>query len=408
MTQPLTFVVLNAARDDLSEIRTALAADGRGRLLMASEETDQISQNLMRWRPSAVIVMLGQQSEPAPLLIERIVADCPDTMVICASRNASPDLILRSLRSGAREFLRLPVIPEEFKIVLDRTAEFGFGRAEAPKKRGRVVAVFSSKGGCGVSFIAANLAAAINKPTVLVDFNLQTGDLDLFLGVEPKFSVADLVENRARLDDSLLHSYLVPHSPKLSLVAAPREAGSAEDIRPEHIFDVIQVLRERYSYIVLDTPHTFDENTLAALDQSDEILLVLSVDIPSIRSAQRALQIFDRLSYPRHKVRVVINRWSKQIDPELQKVERYIGDRVVGHVPSDYRAVVSSINLGQPLVESQPSSIIAREIKRIAATITGSTEGRIEQESRSSRMKSIFRRSAAPESLSLRETLDKA
>ena len=210
------------------------------------------------------------------------------------------------------------------------------------------------------------------------------------------------------MDDALLHSYLVPHSPKLSLVAAPREPGSAEDIRPEHIFDVIQVLRERYSYIILDTPHTFDGNTLAALDQSDDILLVLSADIPSIRSAQRALQIFDRLSYPRHKVRVVINRWSKQIDPELQKVERYIGDRVAGYVSSDYRAVVNSINLGQPLVESQPSSVIAKEIKRIAATVTGSAEGHIEHEPRARRMKSIFRRSTAPEPLSLRETLDKA
>lgn len=408
MSQPLTFVVLNAGRDDLNEIRTALAADGRGRLLMASDETEQISANIMRWRPSAVIVMLGQQPEPVPLLIERIATECPSTMIICASRNASPDLILRSLRSGAREFLRLPVIPDEFKIVLDRAAELSAGDAEAPKKRGRVVAVFSSKGGCGVSFIATNLAAAINKPTALVDFNLQTGNLDLFLGVEPKFSVADLIENRARLDDALLRSYLAPHSANLSLLAAPREASSGEDIKPEQIFDVIQVLRERYGCIVMDTPHTFDENTLAALDQADDILLVISVDIPSIRSAQRSLAIFDRLSYTRQKVCVVINRWSKQIDPELQKVERYVGDRIVGYVPSDYRAVISSINLGRPLVELQPSSTIAKEIRRIAAAVTGLTGGRLEREARPGLMKSIFRRGASPESLSLRETLDKA
>jgi pilus assembly protein CpaE len=232
---------------------------------------------------------------------------------------------------------------------------------------------------------------------VLVDLNLQAGDLPLFLGLEPKYSMADLVDNRARMDDSLLASYITPYSSNLSLLAAPREADSADEIEPEHVFEVLERLRESYSYVVLDPQHTFDSITLAALDQADDIVLVLTLDIPAIRSAQRALEIFDRLGYPRKKIRVIVNRWSKQIDLDLQQVERFLGERVAGFVPSDYQTAVTSINLGQPLVQSDHTSKIAVEIRRIAATIIGdSTQVADEQpHRRRSLWPSIFRRERA-------------
>src|SRR6185312_5561732 len=187
-----------------------------------------------------------------------------------------------------------------------------------------------------------------------------------FLGLDPKYSFADMAENRARLDDSLINSFVAPYSSSLSLLAAPKEADSADEIEPEHVFDVLQRLRESYEYVVLDPQHTFDSITLAAHDQADEIVLVLSLDIPAIRSTQRALEIFDRLGYPRKKVRIVVNRWSKQIDLDLREVEKFLGEPVVGFVPSDYQTAVNSINLGTPVVRSDPGSKIAQELRRIA------------------------------------------
>ena len=348
----------------------ALSAHEETRLLVAGDDAEQVYPEIVRLKPNATVVTLGAHPEADLKIVERIAAECPRTAVICASRDASPDLILRSLRAGARDFLRLPVRPEEFRTVLERTAEFCAAQVEAPKKRGRAISVFSSKGGCGTSFIATNLAAATGASTVLVDLNLQAGDLSLFLGVEPKYSIADLVEHRARVDDTLLKSYLAPHNSNLSLLAAPREADLADDIEPEHIFEVMEILRERFDYVVIDPQHTFDSITLAALDQSDEIVLVLTLDIPAVRSTQRALQIFDRLGYPRHKIRIVVNRWSKQIELDIKQVERFLGERVVGYVQSDYHTAVNSINLGQPLVESEPASRIATEIRQIAASVT--------------------------------------
>lgn len=376
MTQTLDLVILSTGLESLRELRDALTADGRTRLLAGGDDIEQLHEEIKRLRPHVALVTLGAQTEAALRFVEKLSAESPQTAVICASRDASPDLILRSLRAGAREFLRLPLIKDEFRTVLDRVCEQCSVRVEAPKKQGRTVAVFSSKGGCGTSFIATNLAAAMGAPTVLVDLNLQAGDLTLFLGVEPKYSIADLVENREQADDAMLRSYLAPHSANLSLLAAPREADSADDIEAEHIFSVIQILRERHDFVVIDPQHTFDSITLAALDQVDEILMVLTLDIPAIRSAQRTLAIFDRLGYPRHKVRIVVNRWSKQIDLDLRQVERYLGERVTGFITSDYRTAVNSINLGQPIVESEPQSRIAAEIRQLAAAIAGNGHAR--------------------------------
>jgi pilus assembly protein CpaE len=390
--QPLTFAILSTGLESLKELRGALAAHEQTRLLVAGDDVEQLHPEIVRLRPNAAVITLGTELEAGLRYVARVASECPRTAIICAARDSSPDLILRSLRAGARDFLRLPVDAAEFATVLGRTAEFCSAQVEAPKKRGRAVSVFSSKGGCGTSFLAANLAASITSPTALVDLNLQAGDLALYLGVEPKYSVADLVENRARVDDTLLRSYLAPHSQTLSLLAAPREADLADDIEPEHIFEVVELLRERFDYVVLDPQHTFDSITLAALDQSDEIVLVLTLDIPAIRSTQRTLQIFDRLGYPRHKVRIVVNRWSKQIELDVKQVERYLGEQVVGHIQSDYNVAVNSINLGRPLVEADPSSRIAAEIRQIAAGITGASAPSQVTEPRRGVWQSIFGR----------------
>jgi pilus assembly protein CpaE len=396
MTQPLTFVILSTGLDTFKEIRAALSEDGRARLLAGGDDAEQLHEEITRLRPNVAIITLGANTEQALALIERLTVESPTTALICAARDASPELILRSMRAGAREFLRLPIIGDEFKEVLDRTTEYCAQHVDAPKKKGRMIAVFSSKGGCGTSFIATNLACAISNPTVLVDLNLQAGDLPLFLGLEPKYSIADLVENRARLDASLLGSYVTPYTSNLALLAAPREADSADEIEPEHVFEALESLRESYSHVVLDPQHTFDSITLTALDQADDIVLVLTLDIPAIRSAQRSLEIFDRLGYPRKKVRVIVNRWSKQIDLDLRQVETYLGEPVMGFVPSDYQTAVTSINLGQPLVQSDPSSKIGVEIRRIAAAIVGDAVQLVEHETEPRGFwNSIFRRERA-------------
>src|SRR5215510_424270 len=376
MKRTLTFIVLSRDAVDAKELSRALNSHAGASLLMTSDDAEQDFTETCRLRPSAVAINLNHLGEPALKLVQRIVNECPATAVICASRESSPDLILRCMRTGARDFIRLPINEDELTTVVERTAQFNLEHAgDEPKKRGRAIAVFSSKGGCGTTLIATNLAMTQKTPTVLVDLNLQSGDLELLLGLKPKFSLADVVANRDRLDDALLASYITPHSKNLSLLAAPNKAECAEDIEPKHIYEVMELLRQRYENVIIDTPHNFDSVTISALDHADQILVVLTLEIHAIRSTRRALEIFDRLGYPRKKVRIVVNRYSKNIELDQKQVEDFLGERVVGFIQSDYKAAVNSINLGQPLVTSAPNSRVTVDLQNLASKLF---EGKID------------------------------
>jgi pilus assembly protein CpaE len=145
MTQPLTLVVLSTALDSFKEIRAALASDSRAQLLAGGNDADQVYEEIVRLKPSAAIIALGSNADHAIKLIGRLSTECPGTALISAAKNASGDLILQSLRAGAREFLNLPIKPEELKTVFDRITDFSVAHVETPKKRGRMLAVFSSK-----------------------------------------------------------------------------------------------------------------------------------------------------------------------------------------------------------------------------------------------------------------------
>lgn len=367
----LSFITLSKNLEASKEIRDALSGTSRAHVLAECEDSDTMLVDVLRLRPSAAIIVLEpDSSEKAFTLIKKLSAAVPETAIITAASNASPTLILGSMRAGAREFLQLPIIADELRTVLDHVAELCATEGQG-HRQGRLVGVFSSKGGAGVSFLSANLAAAMNVPTLLVDLNLQAGDAASFLGMTPKYSLADFAANRNRLDDALISSLVTSDSTNLSLLAAPLEAHEAEDITVQDVSEVLHLMGRRHECIVLDLPHTFDPVTIAALDLADDVLLVMTMDIPGIRSTKRALKVFERLGYPRGKIRVVVNRWSKNIDVELQKVEAHLDEQLIGFIPNDYPKVIESINLGQPLVQTESSSKLAIEIKRIASLVQG-------------------------------------
>jgi pilus assembly protein CpaE len=392
-----------------TEIKNALSGSAYSRLLTECSDGHQLLSDVARVHPSAAVVVLdvlyhGDQLE----LIKELAAAAPDTAIIAASADTSPTTILGSIRAGAHEFLQLPIEKDEFQTVLERVSQRRHSIEAAAEKDGRVIAVFSGKGGTGVSFLATNLAAAMHEPTLLIDLNLQSGDDASFLGVEPRYSIADFVANRARLDDALMTSLITPHSANLALLAAPHETHETEAVEPEHVTEILHLVSQRYSRVILDLPHTFDQNTIAALDIADEILLVMTLDIPGIRSTKRALDVLERLGYPRARVHIVVNRWSKNTDVELQRVQAHLGQQFIGFVPNDYIKVMDSINLGRPHVHTEPGSRIALEIKRIAGSLFNDNNNSEAAQPRKRSLRNFFSRQSSSNSLELAADMSKS
>ena len=373
MSKAISVVVIGRSLNQ--QERTRLRSSSQTPLAIVAElpNAPQVLDELNRLRPQAALVLLNGELNHSFQLVERIHLELPDTAVICSSEDNSPDVILQSFRSGATEFLRQPLVESEIASVFAKI-EVSTTRPEE-SHLGRVIAVYASKGGCGTTFVTANLAASMarlmRKRTSVIDLNLQAGDQPLYLGLEPHYSIHDLVRNFDRLDDQLLASYLTQRSKHLSLLAAPTEMGKDEDVRVEHVTRAIALLRAQSEYVVIDPPRMLNEITIAALDVADDLILLLTLDIPAIRSARRALDIFTRLGYDRRRIKVVINRYTKTPEFDLKQVEKVLETQVFATITNDYQAAIASINVGEPLVLSKNQSRVAQDFGYLASKLTG-------------------------------------
>ncbi len=372
MSKAISVVVIGRSLDQQERTRLRSASHTPLAIVAELPNAPQVLDELNRLRPQAALVLLNGDLNHSFQLVERIHQELPDTAVICSSEDNSPDVILQSFRSGATEFLRQPLVESEIASVFAKIEQTVIRPEES---HGRVIAVYASKGGCGTTFVTANLAASLarlsRKRACVVDLNLQAGDQPLYLGLEPNYSIHDVVRNFDRLDDQLLASYLTQRSKYLTLLAAPTEIGKDEDVRVEHVTRSITLLRAQAEYVVIDPPRMLNELTIAALDAADDLILLLTLDIPAIRSAKRALDIFTRLGYDRNRIKVVINRYTKTPEFELKQVGKVLETEVFATVTNDYQAAISSINVGEPLVLSKNQSRIVHDFGNLASKLSG-------------------------------------
>ncbi|MDX2032878.1 MAG: AAA family ATPase [Blastocatellia bacterium] len=372
MSKAISVVVIG--RSLSQQERTRLRSSSQTPLAIVAElpNAPQVLDELNRLRPQAALVLLNGELNHSFQLVERIHQELPDTAVICSSEDSSPDVILQSFRSGAKEFLRQPLVESEIAAVFSKIEQTAVRTEES---QGRVIAVYASKGGCGTTFVTANLAASLarisRKRACVVDLNLQAGDQPLYLGVEPNYSIHDVVRNFDRLDDQLLASYLTQRSKLISLLAAPTDIGKDEDVRVEHVARSIALLRSQVDFVVVDPPRMLNEITISALDAADDKILLLTLDIPAIRSAKRALDIFTRLGYDRSQIKVVINRYTKTPEFDLKQVGKVLETEVFATITNDYQAAISSINVGEPLVLSKSPSRVIQDFAHLASKLSG-------------------------------------
>jgi len=372
VSKAISVVVIGRSLDQQERTRLRSASQTPLAIVAELPNAPQVLDELNRLRPQAALVLLNGELNHSFQLVERIHQELPETAVICSSEDNSPDVILQSFRSGATEFLRQPLVESEIAAVFAKI-EQTVTRPE--ESHGRVIAVYASKGGCGTTFVTANLAASLarlsRKRACVVDLNLQAGDQPLYLGLEPNYSIHDVVRNFDRLDDQLLTSYLTQRSKYLALLAAPTEIGKDEDVRVEHVTRAIALLRAQTEYVVIDPPRMLNEITIAALDATDDLILLLTLDIPAIRSAKRALDIFTRLGYDRNRIKVVINRYTKTPEFDLKQVGKVLETDVFATITNDYQAAIASINVGEPLVLSKNQSRIVHDFGNLASKLSG-------------------------------------
>jgi len=329
---------------------------------------------ILETRPAIVIIDISKKTELALDIISKISTNHKTCKIVITSSDYSADLIIKAMRAGAREFLPKPVIKEDFVNALNKLREqiSGF---HSENKKCRVITTFSNKGGIGKTAIATNLALELANMTkekvALIDLNLQLGDITTFLDINPSFDISYVIQNLSRIDETFLLSTLEKYKEtSLYVLADPPYLEQADDISAEQIATLFEVLKQTFSYIVVDTGTVFDGKTITALDNSDLILLITIVNLPAIRNCQRCLELFERLGYEKEKTKIVLNRYMENDEINVDDVEDVLGQKVYWKIPNNYFTIMSSINKGIPVGVVNSESNISQSYRELAAMLS--------------------------------------
>ncbi len=346
--------------------------------------TAETPEELFKFTPPhapTIFILSAQFARNATVpLVERLTTH-PLVQVIVLLQQEDFSLARQFIRAGAADTLPLSQLFSELPISLSnairRAQKVSREQISRPSRIGRVIVFYGPKGGVGTSLLATNLAVALAayqpEPVVLVDLNLQFGAVATLLGLRPEVTIASLAQRfQGELDFEFLQPFLLRHEESgLRVLAAPSRPELAELVTTFLVERVFQVLRNHFAFILVDTSTNLQDTTLAALDISDQILIVTALDLLAIRNTQLVLEMFRKL-YPSDRLKLVLNRSNVRfsgLTPE--QVEEFLNVPILAQIPSDGQVAVTSVNEGVPFVLKSPTSLLSQSIFKLAAIVAG-------------------------------------
>ncbi len=332
------------------------------------------------------VVVLGPSCATSEHMthIEEWVRSRPNVGTVLVTSELTTQLLHKALRVGVKDVLSAPIERDQLLETVERVAQAlrpvethpartgAADQAVVPSgELGRVISIFSTKGGSGKSVTATNLAVTLarncDRPVVLVDGHLQFGDVAVMLKLYPETTVVDAVAQMESVDSEMLQEIMTLHEPSgLLVLAAPAEPTFADQISGAHMARLIEVIRTFAAYVVVDLPAIFSDVVLNVIEASDEIVLVAGLDIPNIKNVKIGFSTLALLNVPKERLHLLLNRADSKVKLDVGEVERSLGIETAAHVPSDV-VVPISVNKGSPVVLSAPKSNVARAFEQLAA-----------------------------------------
>ena len=332
--------------------------------------------------PNIIIMTLGASDTDVLNLAERIILHRPRTFVVIVAENLDVDMLQRAVKVGCHNVIEFPTSSKDFAEYIKSVYNSESIRIKALSNNetlvwsSTVVTIFGAKGGLGKSTIAANLAVKLaekRKKVVLVDLNLQFGDLHIFLDIEPKDTITELVQDVITPNIDSVRSYMAVHSSGVHVLCAPRSPEYAELVSAEKVQSLLSLLRTYYDYVIVDTAPSFTEVTMTAIESSSLIFFVTGLDISILKNSKLSVSILESLQQT-DKLRIIVNRAVDMNTITINDVKKIIGYPIWAKMPSDYKVAVNALNRGIPFVIGAPKSQLSQSISELVELLlNGST-----------------------------------
>jgi pilus assembly protein CpaE len=314
----------------------------------------------------AILVLPAQPQAALAVLPDLRAATTATVFVVGPTSDAK--LVLRVLRQGADEYLDQADLATELQVALTKVKS----PPSAEKGNGYVVGVMAASGGTGASTLCANLGviwASLRAQSALIDMRRGEADLEVMLDLRPEYRLAELCRNVRRLDQNMFKQSLVRHASGVHLLGAPISLQDNRDVTPQGVRQVIGLARSLFPYVAIDLERDLDETQLAAVNETDLILLMLRLDIASLRGARRMLEALWKAGVAEERVRVVAGRFGQPKELPLSKVEQALGLSIPFKIPDAPADVNAAVNKGVPVVLDRPRSRVAKSFAKLATAI---------------------------------------
>jgi pilus assembly protein CpaE len=328
-------------------------------------------EKLERVQPD--VVLLGYQlvEQDLSTAITQIKATAGSPAVILVNSAASPELILRGLRSGADEYV-FPPMGQDLAAALDRIARQRAKLKAGTRPRGKVFAVLGAKGGCGATTVACHVALELyrlsNLEVLLADFDLDSGMIGFLMKSQSRYSLVDALASAHRLDLSLWKALVSNGHPGVEVLMAPATSGDREPPDPRSIRYIVPFVRSTYDWSVLDLGRSLSRPVLAAMQESDETLLVTTPDIPALHRSKQIVQSLLENGFGQHQLHVILNRTPKRLEVTLNELDRMLGVPVYATIHDDFPSLNEAYSNGALVA---PNTYLGKDFARIAARMAG-------------------------------------
>lgn len=370
--EAFTRMVREVVEATRGQVEVGLETDATPDILLR-EPTTPIDE----YRPHILFLDLGPDPDDGIRLAGLLIRKHPGLGIVASGHELTQAQLVEAMRAGISEVVDRRPSRDELDAGLSRVIHrIGMtGETAAGHGAGEVLAFFSAKGGTGCTTVAMNVGVQLHrltgKKTLLVDLDLELGEIASFMGLRPRFHLVDLLRNFHRMDEDLLPSYIDRHESGAHVLSAPFEPETGEAVDPAKVGAVIDFLKGQYDYVVIDTSKSLAPPALAAMKPADQLYLVTNLDLCSLRNCKRCTPILKGLGgQAEDRMRLVVNRFTKNSLVSLDEMESTVGLKTYARLPNDYHSVIESLSTGKPLV-LESNSRYAKSIKDFVARIAG-------------------------------------
>jgi pilus assembly protein CpaE len=364
------FVALEPSLDS-GTIRGAFPAGVPMRVVSLADAHDRTAVELQE-AADLVVVGCAEERDQALELIGTASRQRSDRPVVALYSGTPNGFLERAFEAGADDLITLPQNSSQLAFAFEKALARRRGAAAPSTDRGRLVTVLGPKGGTGKTLTSCNVTVALalaGASTVIVDLDLQFGDVGLALGLKPEHTVYDLAVSGGSLDGDKVDSFLARHPSGARALLAPLRPDQAATVTVSFLCEVFEILRSRYDVVVVDTPPAFSPEVIAAVDNSSDLCVVGMLDALSLKDTKIGLETLAQMGYASEDLTLVLNRSDTNVGISEQDVQTLLGRRPDVLVPSD-RAIPRAITAGQPIVVAEPKSNAAKAFTGLAGRYT--------------------------------------